>query len=474
MKYSTSLLLASAGWASAIIQQCSGNAVNEGGNWFCGKINHILYEGFVGKGSFKAVTDMGSNGECKMEDKSYNGPLAPLDADLSIHVRGPIQLKEAAVYNLAPKKKHSTEAPVQGRSLGHPQGHEHQKKADMVTATIDGKVVSWQNNWFGPPTTTPAPVKADMITATIDGKVVSWEKNTMVTATIDGKVVSWENNWFGPSTKAPAPTVTPPPAPPHPTPPAAGGPQARSKLPPTSTSPSDWNRVAYYSSEKQVVENMVFMGNYGGQGSGVFDYTWGNSLAYLNADGNGGASSPQILKDINIPSNQEFSIFSAEKCDASCGFSRAKDIAYKGFGGATKVFLFHFKMPLDGDRGNNGDMPALWALNARIPRTGQYNACSCWTTGCGEIDIYEVLAKGDTKCKSAFHLASGACSSDFFERPVDKFIKVAVVFNEATASVSIQRLRDNTDFSKGLNNTTVQDWIKGPKDGKLSSLFQLT
>lgn len=34
---------------------------------------------------------------------------------------------------------------------------------------------------------------------------------------------------------------------------------------------SDWDRVAYYNAVKQVSENIVFMGNHGGQGSGVFD-----------------------------------------------------------------------------------------------------------------------------------------------------------------------------------------------------------
>ncbi|POR32729.1 Protein TOS1 [Tolypocladium paradoxum] len=402
MKYSASLLLlASAGWASALTRRCA----DEGGNWFCNQVNHIRYEGIGGKGSFKDVTGMGSNGECQMTDKSYDGPLAPFDEDLSIHIRGPFQLKEAAVYNLAPKNGRDTEVP---RRVRPRQVHEPQKKADVVVATIDGKVVSWENNWFG-----------------------------------------------GSPTKAPAPVATPPAHPPPAYPPPA--------YPPTNPGPSGsaWNRVAYYNAEKKVVENMVFLGNYGGQGSGVFDYTWGNSLAYLNADGNGGSSSPQTLKDVNIPSNKEFSIFSAEKCDGSCGFSRAKDVAYKGFGGANKVFLFHFKMPLDGDRGFNGDMPALWALNARIPRSAQYNACSCWKTGCGEADIYEVLAKGDTKCKSTLHMAKGTGSSDFFKRPVDKFIKVATVFHEATGSISIQLLPDNTDFSKGLDDATVRGWING-------------
>jgi hypothetical protein len=56
--------------------------------------------------------------------------------------------------------------------------------------------------------------------------------------------------------------------------------------------------------------------------------TWGNSLSYLNANGNGGSSSPKILKDVFIPSNKEFSIFSSEKCDESCGYSRVPDVAY--------------------------------------------------------------------------------------------------------------------------------------------------
>ncbi|PNY24527.1 Protein TOS1 [Tolypocladium capitatum] len=412
MKRSVLLLLASAARASALIQQCSGKAVEEGGNWFCGQINHILYRGIDGYGSFKDVTGMGSKGKCQMVERNYSGSLAPLDQDvelhhvpgsLSIHIRGPFQLKEAAVYNkLAPNKKHNAEAPCfsHGRSRNQ-QVREPQEKANMVTAAVEGKVVTRENNWL--PTLTPAPVAA----------------------------------------------------------PASGG------------FGGSWSRVAYYDAERQVVRNMVFMGNYG-RGPRVLDHVWGSSVAYLNADGSDGAASPQILKDVLIPSNKEFAIFSAERCDASCGFSRAQDVAYKGFGGANKIFLFRFKMPLDGSRGFNGDRPALWVLNARIPRTAQYHACSCWTSGCGEADIYEVLAMGDIKCKSTIHLTKGGGSSDYFARPVDSFIRVAVVFNQATSSVSIQLLPDNTRFSPGLDDATVQRWIKGPADGKMSSLFEIS
>lgn len=43
-------------------------------------------------------------------------------------------------------------------------------------------------------------------------------------------------------------------------------------------------------------------------------------------------------------------------------------------------------MPMDGKTGFNGDMPAVWMLNANIPRTAQYGpkGCSCWESGCGE------------------------------------------------------------------------------------------
>lgn len=136
---------------------------------------------------------------------------------------------------------------------------------------------------------------------------------------------------------------------------------------------------------------------------------------------------------------------------------------------------------MDGDRGFNGDMPAIWALNGKIPRTAQYNSCSCWESGCGEIDMFEVLASGDTKCKSTFHLQNGAGSSDYFQRPVDKFVKAAAVFDEDAASVSIRYLPDDTDFSKGLDDETVQRWITGSQGpsgtgaGNLvSSLFQVT
>lgn len=89
-------------------------------------------------------------------------------------------------------------------------------------------------------------------------------------------------------------------------------------------------------------------------------------------------------------------------------------------------------------------MPAIWMLNARIPLTAQYHPCSCWSTGCGEFDIFEVLSPGDTKAKSTVHATDGKSGGDsnFFERPVGDFIRVAVVFDGDSGTVQVKVLAD--------------------------------
>ncbi|KAG5663778.1 hypothetical protein KAF25_006363 [Fusarium avenaceum] len=453
MKLSTFSFLTYTGLASALTQQCTGNAVNEGGNWFCGAVNQILYQGFSSSGSYKAVTHMGNDGSCQFQPFSYGGALGPLSEDLSVHIRGPFNLKEFAVYNLDSNEKKRDSAPSP-HVHGHRHGHGHlldqhnKKRGEWVTATINGQVVSWENTWYGGPATQAAAAPVAAAPTKAAQKPSSKPKHKVEKKPLKSNanpVVENPKKASGSKTNA------------YPTP---GG---------------RWKRTSYYNAQRRVADNVVFMGNYGGEGSGVFDNTWGNSLSYLNANGNGGSSSPKVLKDVFIPSNKEFAIFSSEKCDKSCGYSRVPNIAHKGFSGSNKIFLFHFKMPHDGQGGFNGDMPALWALNGRIPRTMQYGDCSCWKTGCGEVDIYEVLATGDTKCKSTFHMNNGAGSSDYFDRPVDKYIKVAVVFCERTSSVAIKQLPDSFDFGSALSDETVRSWIKGSSSSKKgSSLFQMS
>lgn len=69
-------------------------------------------------------------------------------------------------------------APVEQRAVG-----------DLVSATIDGQLVSWKNVYAGPGSVTDAPV----------GDVVS--------ATIDGQIVSWTNTYAGPAVTTDAPVL---------------------------------------------------------------------------------------------------------------------------------------------------------------------------------------------------------------------------------------------------------------------------
>ena len=76
-------------------------------------------------------------------------------------------------------------------------------------------------------------------------------------------------------------------------------------------------------------------------------------------------------------------------------------------------------MPMDGTTGFNADMPSIWMLNAQIPRTLQYgNAqCSCWESGCGELDIAEGLFSGSTYLKSTLHANTPGGDSDYLVHP---------------------------------------------------------
>lgn len=133
-------------------------------------------------------------------------------------------------------------------------------------------------------------------------------------------------------------------------------------------------------------------------------------------------------------------------------------------------------MPLTGNTGFNGDMPAIWLLNAKIPRTQQYGDCSCWgdsTQGCGEADLFEVLSSGDTKAKSTFHFANSIGSSDYFTRPTSGTIKIAAVFQASSSTASIKVIDNSTDFGSSLTGSQVTDFVSETEDilGLVTSLL---
>lgn len=325
-----------------------------------------------------------------------------------------------------------------------------------------------------------------------------------VTAVIDGKTVSWINDYWGP-TAAPAPSVdsNPPPPPPAPaatsttaplpgiakpvaTPakpastPAASAPAAAKATtnPSPSTNTADFIRTAYYSSTG-TSEGLTFLGNYGGvSGSGTWSPKFGNTLSYLSSSGLTGAPAPQTLTNTTIPSGKEFSIFSSTPCSGdACGYVQPGSVAYEGFAGGDKTFLFEFQMPHDqSPAGEQTDVPALWLLNAKIPLTGQYSGCSCWKSGCGEFDVFEVLHSGSTKCKSTFHSTFLGGDSNYFERPVEETVKVAVVFDSGSRSVSVKVLDAGQEFGEGLGVEEVRGFMDdgGAGAGGMKSLFKIT
>ncbi|KAL9947378.1 target of Sbf [Verticillium nonalfalfae] len=454
MKTSSALLTLGSAAMVAGLQQCTGSAKDEGGNWFCGAVDQILYSNVGHPGTYKAVSHMGSDGSCNFEDKAFTGPLAPFNEELALILRGPLELDRLDVYNIVEKKQKRDagvpQSQIHARRHFHGHHHLHKKHAqekrgeDWITATIDGQVVSWINTYHGAtdvPSTEPA----------AEEKPAPAEKPAA--PEVQAQALK---EYPEPTTTSVAPRPTP------------------TKSTPENVATGDYTRIAHYDADKGVADGLVFLGNYGGDGSGVFDTVWGNSLSYINSKATGGSPSPQVLEKVLIPSNKEFAIYSDKPCtDGSCGYVRPGSVAYHGFGGESKVFLMRFSMPLDGSSGFNADMPAAWLLNAKIPRTQQYGDCSCWQTDCGEFDILEVLAPGDTKCKSTFHTNVNGGSSDYFKRPTDGFINVATVFDAASGQVSVKILGDNVDFATSLSEDLVQSWIQTGKDNSLFSLFSL-
>lgn len=148
-----------------------------------------------------------------------------------------------------------------------------------------------------------------------------------------------------------------------------------------------------------------------------------------------------------------------------------------GFVGDHKIFLMEFSMPFTGQRGFNGDMPAIWLHNAQIPLTSQYGTnpdCSCWTSGCGEFDIFEILDSGNFRCKSTLHMAPAGGSSDYFQRPTEGTIKAAVVFTGSNEVAHIQILNDGQGFDEILDAEAVEGFTSQEGNSGTSSLFVLS
>jgi len=224
-------------------------------------------------------------------------------------------LKQFAVYTPTSANKAKRDVHDHAHAHNHAHAHAHikEKRADIwVTATIDGKVVSWINNW------NPAGAASSTAPAATSTKPAAVATTTLATSYITSVAPAQSTSTIPTSSAVAASSVAP---------------IVKSNV---AVGSGGWSQVSYYNSEASSSSGCTFMGNHGGSGSGVWDSSFGMSLAYLSSDASTGAASAQVLQDMTVPSGTEFSIFSGTPCSGnSCGYYRPGSVAYRKY-----CFLF--------------------------------------------------------------------------------------------------------------------------------------
>lgn len=244
-----------------------------------------------------------------------------------------------------------------------------------------------------------------------------------------------------------------------------------------------WSRVASYTSAAPAeATGFAFLANLGDpQKSGTFDYAFGNSLGYVIGDGSKVSADNTPFDGTLETSEREIAGFTDEICDGECEYARPDTVAHHGWDGPSKAFFIEFQMDHydneGSDQGMLSDAPAWWFLNAAIPRVLQYGndrkniPCSCWSTGCGEFDAFELLGKGELRAKSTIHrqgnLEGG--DSNCFLRPVGHMLKFAVVFHDWNITASV--LDDSFDFTESLTQAQIDDILAYNDDDSSHSLY---
>lgn len=452
MRYTSSVL---ASIASALLSASSADASCQyiDGNTYCNEVSAVEYQNLGFSGSYMDVTNMDETScECTQSQLSFSGTMSPLDEELSVHFRGPIQLKQFGVYypqgsSYAKRDQVPSEDCTTTQHVHHKHKRapvvEYQEVTKTVYKDINGNIIDQV-----PSGQTVATGETAQLTTLLTSTT-----NAAGTTAAEGTTTSDDESSATTSSSSAAAATT-------------------SSSGSNGDTSGSWVRSSYYT--PGTASNLVFMNNQGGNGSGVWSSCFGNSISFASSDGLSGASSAQTLDDVLVPSGKEYMIFSGTLCSdttsGDCGYTRSGIPSYHGFAGADKIFVFEFQMPqATGDSSAyQYDMPAIWLLNAKIPRTLQYGSsdCSCWSTGCGELDLFEILSAGSDKLTNHLHDGQGAGSNsnsggggsaDYISRPYDSTMKAAAVFKDG--SVNIVVLDDSTDFSSSLSSSTVDDWF---------------
>lgn len=426
---------------------------------YCEETTNIEFSGIGSSGSYNRVVSFNSDGTCSSTPQSYSGNMAPFDEELSVHFRGPISLENFKVFT---KSQSTTNV---RRALHHRHADPEpvmitEYAYDTIYVTVDGPdggiSTDAEVKTVGPPPEaqeddSTRTTSSEILTTSIAAEIEAPSSTTpaAVPTTSTTSVVEGVPTTSTTTTTPIAPTTTTTSA--APTTSSSSSSSSFSSASSTNSDGTAWTEIASYNADSQANSGLVFLNNLGGSLSGVFDNVFGSSLSYMSSDGVGSAASAQCLSKTTVPSNHEFSIFTSSECaNGDCGYYRPGTVAYHGFGGENKIFVFEFGMPTDTSSSYNQDMPAVWLLNAQIPRCLQYGAasCSCWSTGCGEIDLFEILSTGNQYLTTTIHgnQNGGAGSANYFLRPTSGTLKAAVIFDGTTITlVQIPEIPDSID-----------------------------
>ncbi|KAL6947261.1 hypothetical protein ACO0QE_002140 [Hanseniaspora vineae] len=380
------------------------NVVTSGNYNSDASVNMLWFENVGFNGYYNIVSKVAGDETCDCEiltetNYYFTGPNAPLDEPLSVHFRGPLILHKFAYYT------------IDSFSFDN-------------SSTFDDNSIS---------STTRSSITDIDTTATTS-------RSTITLSTIISGTNTYKDDM-----------------------------QLQQQESADSSS-SVWTRHAYYDGSTQAASNVTFMTKQGAESQCL-----GKALSFADNTGVGKASNATIpTNNTLIGSDEEFVIFSNVSCPESdpynrCGVYREGIPAYEGFYGTTKMFLFEFEAPTETQENNASfsyyDMPAIWLLNSQIPRQAQYpwNAdCSCWASGCGEFDIFEVINRTNTnEFYSTFHtyqgtgaLAYGLSADANVVRKTNSTMAGGVVFD--TKGNTVVFMSDFLSFNETLSVDDVQ------------------
>ena len=423
--------------ANLINAECQ---LSSDGNYYCSSTDTIVYSNVGLSSSYNDITSMDeSTCVCTSETLEFSGSLAPFNEELSVHFRGPLNLKQFGVYyptSGTSLKKRDNTILDQENCIETVSKSKHRHKRDVAVEYVEVTSTVYVNEAGEIVTDSSSVIATASATIVNDANVDETSSSSSTTTTTNTNTAISSTSDSGTTTST-----------------SSGS---------TSSSTGAWTRLTYYTPGSTT--NCTFMNHMGGTaGSGVWSSCFGNSISYAAANGVDGASSAYALDDITLKSGEEYMIFSGVECsgqNGDCGYYREGIPAYHGFGGSSKIFVFEFEMPSDTDgSAYNQDMPAIWLLNAKIPRTLQYGSadCSCWESGCGEMDLFEILSSGSTKLISHIHDGQGGGTQDYFVRPVGRTMKAAVIFDADNETIHIVEVDE--DFGATLSTSTVNAWL---------------